>query len=79
MQKVYNYKYATIDSAWSKHLMNFNSSNIISMFVCVRVCVHASGSDSTSRQMLLLSLGDGDCREGKDSFRAWPLLCRICR
>ena len=43
--------------------------------VCVRVCVHevreVTGSDLTSRKMLLCSLWDGDCRPKRGCPVSW--------
>ena len=54
------------------HLMS-QVYHIISMRVCVCVCAlrEVTGSDSTSRQMLLLSLGDGDCRPKRGCPVSW--------
>ena len=47
----------------------------VCVYVCVCVCVCAlrkvTGSDSTSRKMPLLSLGDGDCRPKRGCPVSW--------
>ncbi len=60
-----------------------NKNHIISMFVSVCVCVcvlrKVTGSDSTSSQMLLLSLGDGDCRPKRGCEVQVPLLFSLLK
>ena len=65
LQHVHNYYPACV-----------SSNHIISMFVCVcasvRACVTGGhGSDSTSGQILPISLGDGDCRPKRGCPVSW--------
>ena len=56
-------------------LVCFSNNQHDCVRVCVCACVRAlrkvTGSDSTSRQMLLLSLGDGDCRPKRGCPVSW--------